>query len=97
VLTVFQRVLMLGFQGRYRDPSDPERERLLNALNAHVAPLRPGQGLIIQACGGVVAGLGWLQSPLLHVLAAAVVLAAMWWGLNQLLSDTLVSLLPDQA
>jgi type VI secretion system protein ImpK len=33
---------------------------------------------------------------LLHVLAAAVVLAAMWWGLNQLLSDTVVSLLPDQ-
>lgn len=94
---MFQRVLMLGFQGRYRDPNDPERERLLNALNAHVAPLRLSQSLITQARGGVVWGLGWLRSPLLHVLAAAVMLAAMWWGLDQLLSDTVVSLLPDQA
>src|SRR5471032_3384465 len=39
VLTVFQRVLMLGFRGRYSDLADPEREQLLDALNAQVAPL----------------------------------------------------------
>ncbi|MBD9461237.1 DotU family type IV/VI secretion system protein [Pseudomonas sp. PDM05] len=97
VLTVFHRVLMLGFQGRYRDLNDPERQRLLHALNAHVPPLRLNQSLVTQARGGAIPGLGWLQSPLMHVLAATVVLAATWWGLDQLLSDAVALLLPDQA
>ncbi|CAK9889244.1 MULTISPECIES: type VI secretion system protein TssL, short form [Pseudomonas] len=97
VLTAFQRVLMLGFRGRYRDVSDPEREQLLAALNARVPPLEVNPSLITQAVGGqrswLLAG---LQSPLLHVAAAAMVLVGVWWGLDHMLDDTIATLLPGQ-
>lgn len=36
VLTCFQRVMMLGFLGSYRSLSDPERQKLVSALNERV-------------------------------------------------------------
>ena len=38
VLTCFHRVMMLGFLGGYRSLNDPERTRLVEALNAQVPP-----------------------------------------------------------
>jgi type VI secretion system protein ImpK len=97
VLTVFQRVLMLGFRGRYRDLSDPGREQLLAALNAQVAPFKVSQRVPTQVAGGELsAGFGWLRSPLIHLLTVALLLVATWWGLDHLLSDAIASLLPDQ-
>lgn len=96
VLTVFQRVLMLGFRGRYRDLGDPEREQLLVALCSRVTPLKLSHGLVTQAAGERVAGLSWLHSPLVHVLAMSLLLAATGWGLDHLLSDAIASLMPDQ-
>lgn len=97
VLTAFQRVLTLGFRGRYRDLSDPEREQLLVDLSARITPIRVSQSLITQASGSeLIAGLVWLRSPFLHVLAVGILLTATWWGLDQLLSDSIASLLPDQ-
>ncbi|MCK6186955.1 MULTISPECIES: type VI secretion system protein TssL, short form [unclassified Pseudomonas] len=97
VLTAFQRVLMLGFRGRYRDLSDPEREQLLVALGARTTPLNVSQSLITQPGGGeVIAGLAWLRSPLIHMVAVGLLLTATWWGLDHLLSDAVASLLPDQ-
>lgn len=97
VLTAFQRVLMLGFRGRYRDLGDPERERLLVALSAQITPLSISQSLVTQpAGGGWVASMDWLRSPLIHVMAAGLLLAATWWGLDHLLSGALASLLPAQ-
>lgn len=97
VLTVFQRVLMLGFRGRYRDLSDPEREQLLVAISAHVTPLNVSQGLVTQVSGGDwTAGMAWLRSPMVHVLAVTLVLVATGLGLDYLLSDALASLLPGQ-
>lgn len=98
VLTAFQRVLMLGFRGRYRDLSDPEREQLRVALSARVTPLNLSQSLVTQATrSDGMRGLAWLHSPWVQVVAASLLLAAAWWGLDYLLSDALASLLPDQA
>lgn len=97
VLTAFQRVLMLGFSGRYRDPNDPEREQLVDTLNAQVAPLKLAQGLITQVGGDSSIDLAWIKSPLVHVLAVGLLLAAAWWAMDHLLSGAIASLLPDQA
>ncbi len=97
VLTAFQRVLMLGFKGRYR-VDDPEREQLLAALNAQVAPLATRSALISRA--GRTGGLflqRWLAAPLLQVLLAGLLLVGAWWGLNHLLGEAIAKLLPGQA
>ena len=43
VLTAFQRVLMLGFQGRYRNANDPERLQLAALLPGARSAVHPGQ------------------------------------------------------
>lgn len=98
VLTAFQRVLMLGFRGRYRDVNDPEREQLLAALNAQVAPLELSHGVTTQVVAGHrMSTLHWLQSPLANVLAAGLLLVGVWWGLDHLLGGVIATLLPGQA
>jgi type VI secretion system protein ImpK len=98
VLTVFQRVLMLGFQGRYLEASDPERMQLLAALNAHVAPFKPSHALSTQKNFGSGMSLRHLSSsPMNHLLVVAVLLAGTWWVLDHLLGGLLASLLPGQA
>lgn len=95
VLTAFQRVLMLGFRGRYRELDDPEREQLLADLSARISPLKTSQGLVTQAGGrGPAASLAWLRWPLVDVLAVGALLATAWWGLDLLLSDVIGSLWP---
>ena len=96
VLTVFQRVLMLGFQGRYRDVNDPEREQLLAALNARVAPLELNQALTTQSIGHRKHSLRWARSPLVHVLAAGLLLVGVWWGLDHWLAGLIATLVPGQ-
>ncbi|MFK7702290.1 type VI secretion system protein TssL, short form [Pseudomonas caspiana] len=98
VLTVFQRVLMLGFQGCYADANNPERMQLLAALNALVEPLKPSQTLPTKR--NVGSGLhlrAWPQSLMGHVFAFCVLLAGVWWGLDYLLSDLIASLPSGQA
>lgn len=97
VLTVFQRVLMLGFLGRYREVNHPERQQLLAAISAQVAPLDTSQSLVIQIGNGPrIPMWGWLQSPLLHVVMAAVLLVGAWWWLDHALGQAVASLLPVQ-
>ncbi|CAI8801153.1 type VI secretion system protein TssL, short form [Pseudomonas sp. IT-P176] len=98
VLTTFQRVLMLGFRGRYPDNDDPEREQLLATLTARVAPLQLEHSLPSQLPAG--RRLAWLwrdTSALVHLLMAAVVLGLVWWGLDQLLGNVIATLVPGQA
>lgn len=97
VLTAFQRVLMLGFKGRYRDVNDPEREQLLAALNARVAPLKLKQALSTQSLGHRMNPLHGLRSPLAHLLAGSLLLVGAWWGLDHWLSRLIAALLPGQA
>lgn len=95
VFTVFQRVLMLGFLGRYRDVNHPERQQLLAAIDAHVTPLDTSQSLVTHVGGTSHLPMwGWLTSPLVHVLAASGLLVGLWWGLDLTLGEAVASLLP---
>jgi type VI secretion system protein ImpK len=96
VLTAFQRVLMLGFQGRYRDVNDPERGQLLDELSARVAPFELEKTLITKSIGQRMHPLRAMHSPLLHILAAGLLLAASWWGLDHWLSGVITTLVPGQ-
>ncbi|NUT79223.1 DotU family type IV/VI secretion system protein [Pseudomonas sp. C1C7] len=96
VLTAFHRVLMLGFQGRYRDINDPEREQLLADLSAWVAPLQLSETLPTQVVArSRGAALSWLRAPLGQVFAAGLVLAATWWGLDYLVGGWVATLVPE--
>lgn len=96
VLTAFHRVLMLGFQGRYRDINDPEREQLLAALSDQVAPLNLGQTIATQVTAGSRrALLPGLQSPLAQVAAAGLLLGVTWWGLDHLLAGWVATFVPE--
>ena len=96
VLTCYQRVLMLGFLGRYAAEDDPERERLLAALNEQVEPFGANASapLLVRAGGGNLRR--WLSAPWLHVAVAVVLLAGLWLVLHRVLSGTVATLLPGQ-
>jgi len=97
VLTVFHRVLMLGFLGRYREANHPERQQLLTAISAEVPPLVTSQSLVIPLGSGPRMPIwGWLRSPLVHIVMAAAVLVSAWWGLDNALGEAVASLLPVQ-
>lgn len=49
VVTCFQRVMLLGFLGGYRSLNDPQREKLVAALNAQVSPLSEAQAPTVLA------------------------------------------------
>ena len=96
VLTCFQRVMMLGFLGSYRSLNDPARQSLVNALSEHVAPFSHPQSHPILAESPTGQGFGgWLASWPARIGVSAVVVAALWWGLDHWLSLTLATLLPE--
>lgn len=98
VLTVYQRVLMLGFQGRYRDADDPERLQLLAALDARVEPLRLSKSLPTQLdFGSRTNGWRWVRSPMFHAVTVGILLVGCWLGLDHLLGGLIATLLPGQA
>lgn len=97
VLTAFHRVLMLGFKGRYQQLDDPEREQLLSALNAKVQSLKLSQTMNTRGSQGARAmAPAWLRTPLTQGVAAGVLLAVVWCGLDYLLGDLIATLVPDQ-
>ncbi|MCY1294177.1 type IV/VI secretion system protein, DotU family [compost metagenome] len=96
VLTCYHRVLMLGFLGRYRSETAPEREQLLAALNEHVEPFASAGAtpVLVSARGG--SWRRWLSRPWLHLATAAVLLVGLWLVLHRVLGDTVTSLLSGQ-
>jgi type VI secretion system protein ImpK len=95
VVTCFQRVMLLGFLGGYRSLNDPQREKLVAALNAQVSPLSGPQVQTVLAESKGGAGVyGWLSSWPLRIGLSALLLATLWWGLNHWLSSLVSSLLP---
>lgn len=96
VLTCYQRVLMLGFLGRYRDEQAPEREQLLGALSEHVEPFAATgkTPVLVDAGGGNWRR--WLGMPWLHLAVAAILLAGVWLVLHRMLVDAVATLLPGQ-
>lgn len=96
LLTVFQRVLMLGFCGRYATPDHPERLALLQTLNAWAAPLQVTPTLPTRRSRRRPSVLRALRSPALHVLAAGLLVGGLWWGLDRWLSSLVATLVAGQ-
>jgi len=95
VLVCFHRVMLLGFLGSYRTLNDPAREKLVNALGERVPPLSLPQEhpLLAEAKSGRAVG-GLFASWPVRIGISLVVLIALWWGLNQWLDHTVLTLLP---
>lgn len=95
VVTCFQRVMLLGFLGGYRSLNDPEREKLVTALNARASPSSETQAQAVLAESNAGVGVsGWLSSWPLRIGLSALLLATVWWGLNHWLGSLVSSLLP---
>ncbi|MDF7785866.1 type VI secretion system protein ImpK [Pantoea sp. PNA 14-12] len=95
VVTCFQRVMMLGFLGSYRSLNDPERQKLVCALSDDVTPFSYPQNhpVLAESHRGRRMG-GWLASWPVRIGLSVVVVAALWWGLDHWLDQTLHTLLP---
>ncbi|PMU08636.1 MULTISPECIES: DotU family type IV/VI secretion system protein [unclassified Pseudomonas] len=83
--------------GRYRDVNDPEREQVLAALNARVAPLGLKQVVMTQGIDRRMNPLRGLRSPLVQILIAGLLLVGAWWGLDHWLGGLIATLVPEQA
>ncbi len=95
VLTCFQRVMMLGFLGSFRSLNDPERQKLSAALSEQVAAFSYPQTHPVLAESRPGRGMGgWLASWPVRIGLSVIVLAALWWGLDHWLDQTLLTLLP---
>lgn len=96
VLTCFQRVMLLGFLGGYGSLNDPSRQSLVSALSEHVAPFSYPQThpVLAESPGGRGIG-GWLTSWPARIGLSVIVVAALWWGLDCWLNQTLMALLPE--
>jgi type VI secretion system protein ImpK len=95
VVTCFQRVMMLGFLGSFHSLNDPERQKLVSALSEHVTPFSYPQTHPVLAESRAGRGMGsWLASWPVRVGLSVVVVAALWWGLDRWLDQTLQTLLP---
>ncbi len=95
VVTCFQRVMLLGFLGGYRSLDDPQREKLVAALNAQVSSLSGTQAQTVLAHSKAGVGFsGWLSSWPWRIGFSTLLLATVWWGLNHWLSSLVTSLLP---
>lgn len=93
VLTVYKRVMMLGFLGCHRALDAEERVTLVNQLNTRIAPLtHPQPSLVIDYSQPSRGYRRWLGSPVLHVVGAGLVLAVMWWAMSRSLDDAIARL-----
>lgn len=94
VLTCFHRVLMLGFRGVYGENDTPERQQLVTELSQRVAPLDVDQSAPLLVNAAASRRYRWLHSRWVHVVAAVVILAGVWWGFHSYLTTLVTTLLP---
>ncbi|MEZ2695086.1 type VI secretion system protein TssL, short form [Hafnia alvei] len=94
VLTCFHRVLMLGFRGVYGENDTPERQQLVAELSQRVAPLDVDQSAPLLVNAAASRRYRWLHSRWVHVVAAVVILAGVWWGFHSYLTTLVTTLLP---
>lgn len=96
VLTCYQRVLALGFQGQYRlsGVGQNRRDEVISALNERVPPLENGASLVVQKTGRRRYNL--LRSVWFWVVLAVMLTAVAWFGGHLWLQDLLHQQLPEQ-
>lgn len=93
VLTVFQRVLILGFKGNVAALNDAERERLMQALTERVPSFDVAQNRPLLATVSSSSSFrAWLHHTPVCIGLSVMVLVGLWLGLNHWL-DTLVTTL----
>lgn len=95
VLTCFHRVLMLGFKGNCATLNDPVRGQLIRALAERVPSFDFAQDrpLLAPVSGGN--GLReWLRHWPVCIGLSAILVAALWLGLNHWLDQLVTALLP---
>lgn len=98
VLTAFQRLLVLGFQGRYREINDPQRAQLLAELTSRVPPMALSQCLPTQVnTRRRFNPLRWLRSPVAQIAVVSLLLVSVWLGLDHLLGEWIVTPLAGEA
>lgn len=95
VLTCYQRVLALGFQGQFSlsGVGQTQREEVLAALNERVPPLETGVSLVVQKTGKRRYNL--LRSVWFWIVLAVVLTALVWAGGHLWLQDLLQQQLPE--
>ncbi|HAV1831580.1 TPA: DotU family type IV/VI secretion system protein [Enterobacter hormaechei subsp. steigerwaltii] len=95
VLTCYQRVLALGFQGQYSlsGVGQSRRDEVISALNERVPPLETGASLVVHKTGRRRYNL--LRSVWFWILVAVVLTGAVWLGGHLWLQDLLHQQLPE--
>lgn len=96
VLTCYQRVLALGFQGQYSlcGVGQSQRDEVIAALNERVPPLESGASLVVQKTGRRRYNL--LRSVWFWIVLAVILTGAVWLGGHLWLQDLLHQQLPEQ-
>lgn len=95
VLTCYQRVLALGFQGQFSlsGVGQEQREEVIAALNERVPPLETGVSLVVQKTGKRRYNI--LRSVWFWIILAVVLTALVWAGGHLWLQDLLRQQLPE--
>ncbi|MDO6408475.1 type VI secretion system protein TssL, short form [Pantoea phytobeneficialis] len=95
VVKCFHRVMLLGFLGGYPSLDVTERQNLIGALNERVPPcsLTTDQPLLVGAGSGLSQGV--LSHWPVRLGIAALLLLALWWGLDRWLDQLIATLLPE--
>lgn len=96
VLACFHRVMVLGFLGSYRSLDDPERNKLLKALNDRVGAFKYTQSQpVLAERFDEVGVMRCFSSWPARIGLAVFMLVVLWLGLDLWLDQVLVTLLPE--
>ncbi|WP_058972553.1 type VI secretion system protein TssL, short form [Type-D symbiont of Plautia stali] len=95
VLTCYQRVLSLGFQGVYGTAAaNPAlRQQALDLLNERVSPLDPELSLVVSKTR--LRHFRWFRSAWFWAGVALIVTGLVWWGGHLWLQSLLSAQLPE--
>lgn len=95
VLTCYQRVLALGFQGQFSlsGVGQEQREEVIAALNERVQPLEAGVDLVVQKTGKRRYNI--MRSVWFWIILAMVLTALVWAGGHLWLQELLRQQLPE--
>lgn len=95
VLTCYQRVLALGFQGQFSlsGVGQEQRAEVINALNERVQPLETGVDLVVQKTGKRRYNI--LRSVWFWIILSVVLTTLIWAGGHLWLQDLLRQQLPE--